>query len=219
MTKPKLLMHDISSIRKEYKFRSLNENEVDADPVAQFRKWWTEALDSKIEEVNAMTLATADRTGKPSARIVLLKGFDGNGFTFFTNYTSYKGRDLEVNPHASLVFFWKELERQIRIQGTVEKLSPEENNIYFQSRPIGSRLGAWASPQTSVIESREVIERKVSDLENKFKEADIPCPPFWGGYMVKPTIIEFWQGRPNRLHDRIQYSLRKSSWVIERLAP
>ena len=212
-------MHDISSIRKEYKLQSLNEQEVDADPVVQFRSWWTEAIDSKIEEVNAMTLATADESGKPSARIVLLKGFDGNGFTFFTNYTSHKAKDLETNPYASLVFFWKELERQIRIVGSVEKLTAEENNNYFQSRPVGSRLGAWASPQTTVIESREIIEQRVSELQAQFSEGEIPCPPFWGGYVVKPTIIEFWQGRPSRLHDRIQYSLNKNSWIIERLAP
>jgi pyridoxamine 5'-phosphate oxidase len=213
-------MNDIAAIRKEYKLRSLDEHEVDADPFTQFRLWWTEAIDSKIEEVNAMTLATANEKGRPSARIVLLKGFDDNGFVFFTNYQSHKAADLEKNPQASLVFFWKELERQVRIEGTAEKIAAAENDAYFQSRPLGSRIGAWASPQSEVIESREIIEKKVAAIEKELSGSAISCPPFWGGYVLRPALVEFWQGRPNRLHDRVRYMRNGTdSWKIERLAP
>jgi len=211
---------NIAGIRKDYKLQTLLETDVAASPIVQFGKWWDEALKSELEEVNAMTLATADKTGKPSARIVLLKGYDKNGFIFFTNYLSHKGREIEQNPHACLIFFWAALERQIKVTGTVEKISAAESDDYFKSRPIGSRIGAWASPQSSVIENRTVIEERLKDLEQQYYNGNIPRPPHWGGYIVKPEQIEFWQGRPSRLHDRIQYTLQKEgNWVIERLAP
>lgn len=213
-------MSSIADIRKEYKQLSLNKEDVTAAPVDQFARWWTDATNSDIDEINAMTLATADAKGHPSARIVLLKGFDENGFVFFTNYNSHKGSDMEVNPFVSLVFFWKELERQVRIEGRVSKVSPEESDAYFNSRPEGSRIGAWASPQSSVIPSREVIEENVKGLEQKFAHTTIERPPHWGGYIVRPEIVEFWQGRPSRLHDRIRYSrVETGGWKIERLAP
>lgn len=210
---------NIADIRKEYKQRSLDESDVVKDPVQQFSKWWEEAINSGIDEVNAMTLATADATGKPSARIVLLKGMDENGFVFFTNYNSHKGEDIAANPFASLVFFWKELERQVRIEGTISKVSAEESDAYFNSRPAGSRIGAWASPQSKIIASRQVIEKKVQELEKDFDGKTIERPQHWGGYVVMPQVIEFWQGRPSRLHDRIRYTKVENGWKIERLAP
>jgi pyridoxamine 5'-phosphate oxidase len=212
-------MQNIADIRKDYKLQTLLEVDVSPDPFIQFGKWWEEAVNSAIDEVNAMTLATADKNNIPSARIVLLKGYDKNGFVFFTNYQSHKGEQLLQNPNACLVFFWKELERQIRITGTVEKIRAEESDAYFSSRPAGSRIGAWASPQSSVIANRTVIEGKLKDFEQQFGDNNIPRPPHWGGYIVKPVQIEFWQGRPNRLHDRMQYTLQEGSWVVERLAP
>jgi pyridoxamine 5'-phosphate oxidase len=212
-------MQNIADIRKDYKLQTLLEVDVSPDPFIQFGKWWEEAMKSEIDEVNAMTLATADKNNIPSARIVLLKGYDKNGFIFFTNYQSHKGEQLLQNPNACLVFFWKELERQIRITGTVEKISGQESDAYFSSRPAGSRIGAWASPQSSVIANRIVIEEKLKDFEQQFGDNNIPRPPHWGGYIVKPVQMEFWQGRPNRLHDRMQYTLQEGSWVIERLAP
>jgi pyridoxamine 5'-phosphate oxidase len=211
-------MQSIADIRKDYKLQTLLEADVAPDPITQFGKWWNEAVKSDIDEVNAMTLATADKNNIPSARIVLLKGYDKNGFVFFTNYQSHKGEQLLQNPNACLVFFWKELERQIRITGMVEKISAAESDAYFTSRPAGSRIGAWASPQSSVIANRTVIEEKTKALEQQFGD-NIPRPPHWGGYIVKPIQIEFWQGRASRLHDRIQYTLQEGNWVIERLAP
>ncbi len=200
--------------------QSLIETEVEADAITQFGKWWQDAFNSSIDEVNAFTLATATLDGKPSARIVLLKGYDENGFVFFTNYTSNKGNELAHNPRAYLVFFWKELERQIRIEGVVEKVSSEESDSYFASRPEGSRIGAWASPQSTVIEKREVIEENVLKYQQQFSDQPIPRPKHWGGYRVKPGVIEFWQGRSSRLHDRLQYTLQEAgTWKIERLAP
>ncbi len=213
-------MNPIADIRKEYKLETLDESDVQADAIKQFHKWWNEALMSEIEEVNAMTLATATSAGKPRARVVLLKGYDESGFVFFTNYQSNKGRELEENPVASLVFFWKELERQVIIEGTVEKATAGESDLYFHSRPVESRIGAWASPQSKVIASRHVIEENLSELQKSFAGKEIDRPPHWGGYIVQPTIIEFWQGRPGRLHDRIQYTKQQDgSWKIERLAP
>lgn len=212
-------MTNIADIRKDYKQRSLDESDVVKDPVQQFSKWWEEAMNSEIDEVNAMTLATADAAGKPSARIVLLKGFDEKGFVFFTNYNSHKGGDIAANPFVSLVFFWKELERQVRIEGTISKVPAEDSDAYFNSRPAGSRIGAWASPQSKVIASREVIEKKVTELEKDFEDKPIERPPHWGGYVVAPQVIEFWQGRPSRLHDRIQYTRIETGWKVERLAP
>lgn len=209
----------IAGIRQDYKRSALSEKEVAHHPVDQFRVWWTEAVNSQLEEVNAMTLATASAEGVPAARIVLLKGFDTGGFVFFTNYNSYKGKMLEENPRACLVFFWKELERQVRITGLVHKLSATESDQYFNSRPAGSRVGAIASPQSSVIESRDWLEARVLELSAEPAET-LKRPDHWGGYRVQPVTVEFWQGRESRLHDRIQYSLKDDgSWIIERLAP
>jgi len=209
----------ISSIRKDYQLQSLSESDVKQDPIGQFGKWWEEAIASSIDEVNAMTLSTVTAEGKPSARIVLLKGFDERGFVFFTNYESNKGVQLTANPFASLVFFWKELERQVRIEGISEKVNERESDDYFHSRPIGSQLGACASPQSRVIESRRVIENNLEKLQDQYREMEIPRPAHWGGYRVVPQAIEFWQGRSSRLHDRIKYTKENQSWKIVRLAP
>lgn len=209
----------ISDIRKEYMRESLSEGDVELNPYLQFGRWWREALGAEIEEVNAMTLATASADGKPSARIVLLKGYDEHGFVFFTNYTSRKGQDMAENDQVTLLFFWKELERQVRIEGRVEKLGVEENDAYFQSRPEGSRIGAWASPQSQVIPDRAFLDEQVRLYSGQFSEGSIPRPSHWGGYRVKPVLLEFWQGRPSRLHDRIRYIGEEGSWRIERLAP
>jgi pyridoxamine 5'-phosphate oxidase len=211
---------NISHIRKDYQLHSLTEADVAASPIQQFQHWWQDALQSDIYEVNAMTLATASMTGLPAARIVLLKGFDEKGFVFFTNYESFKGMQLAENPRACLVFFWKELERQIRVTGLVEKIHPEESDEYYHSRPEQSRIGAWVSPQSRVIDNREWLEQNEKKYEQEFADKTISRPAHWGGYRVKPVTIEFWQGRPNRLHDRIQYSLQEAgAWKIERLAP
>ncbi len=210
---------NIADIRKEYKLQSLLEKDVDADPVRQFQKWWNEAMMSDIEEPNAMTISTSNKNGKPSARIVLLKGLSNDGFVFFTNYESRKGKELKENPYASLLFFWKELERQVRIEGTVTKTDEEKSTEYFLTRPDASKIGAWSSPQSNVIKSREVLEKNVIKYQQQFNAGNIPRPAHWGGYIVKPTLIEFWQGRPSRLHDRIQYRLANNKWIIERLAP
>jgi pyridoxamine 5'-phosphate oxidase len=209
----------IADIRKEYKLKSLLEMDVDADPIRQFKQWWNETLLSNIEEPNAMTLATANKQGKPSARIVLLKGLSNDGFVFFTNYLSRKADELKENSQTALLFFWKELERQIRIEGTVSKISEEESTEYFLSRPTLSKIGAWSSPQSTVIANRDELEKKVTKYKQQFSNGEIPRPPHWGGYVVKPTVIEFWQGRTNRLHDRLQYTLSNQKWIIERLAP
>lgn len=213
-------MHDIASIRKEYAMQTLSEKDIEANPFLQFTKWWDEAIKSELEEINAMTLATASVNGIPSARIVLLKAATDEGFIFFTNYNSNKGLDLAQNPKACLVFFWSPLERQIRIEGMVEKISEAESDEYFHSRPVESRIGAWASPQSSVIAARETIEKNVAMYQQQFADGNIPRPPHWGGYIVKPVQVEFWQGRPGRLHDRIQYTLlEEGGWKTERLAP
>jgi pyridoxamine 5'-phosphate oxidase len=209
----------ISSIRKDYQLQSLSEKDVKQDPFAQFSQWWNEALASEIDEVNAMTLSTVTAEGKPSARIVLLKGFDEKGFVFFTNYESNKGEQLSVNPFASLVFFWKELERQVRIEGICEKVSEQESDDYFHSRPVGSQLGACVSPQSTVIESRNILESKLALLQDQYRNVEIPRPLHWGGYRVVPDTVEFWQGRSSRLHDRIKYLKENQSWKIVRLAP
>ena len=211
---------NIATIRRDYQIQSLLEKDVDANPFNQFNAWWEDALKSELDEVNAMTLATASATGIPSARIVLLKSVSEEGFVFFTNYNSNKGKELEENPNACLVFFWKELERQIRITGKVKKVSAAESDEYFLSRPEGSRIGAWASPQSQVIASREIIEENTAKYEAEFAAGNIIRPPHWGGYIVMPEAFEFWQGRPNRLHDRIQYTIiKEGNWKIERLAP
>ena len=210
----------IADIRKNYSQKKLSETKANLHPVEQFAKWWKQAVKSDLEEVNAMTLATASTEGVPSARIVLLKDFGEKGFTFFTNYNSFKGQQLSENPKACLVFFWKELERQVRITGLVEKINDEANNEYFYSRPVDSQLGAIASPQSQVIENREWLDKKFKQIKNKTGNNSIQRPSNWGGYIVKPVIIEFWQGRPNRLHDRLQYTLQENGeWKMERLAP
>lgn len=210
----------IADLRKEYSAQVLLENDIASDPVQQFSLWWNQVIESQVDEANAMTLATASSDGVPSARIVLLKSFDENGFVFFTNYKSFKGLELDENPKACLVFFWKELERQVRILGFVQKLPDMENDAYFLSRPLGSRIGAWTSPQSQVIADRNWLDHHYLEVAEQFKDKEVERPAHWGGYLVKPVVVEFWQGRPSRLHDRIQYSLEENgSWKIERLAP
>jgi pyridoxamine 5'-phosphate oxidase len=210
----------IADIRTEYKKGSLDEHDVDTDPVQQFAAWFKEAVDSKVPEVNAMALATADLQGRPSARMVLLKQFDEKGFVFFSNYGSAKAHDLKENPQAALLLFWEPLERQVRISGRVEKVSAAESYEYFRSRPIDSQLGAWASQQSSEISARSLLEKAFMEMLEKFKNGEIPLPPLWGGYRVIPDEYEFWQGRTNRLHDRIAYRKQKDGqWKIVRLSP
>jgi pyridoxamine 5'-phosphate oxidase len=211
----------IADIRTQYSQKSLTEAEALPDALEQFEQWWAEAINAELTEVNAMTLATAFADGTPDARIVLLKGFSKDGFTFFTNYESQKGKELEQNPKACLVFFWKELERQIRINGTVSKISKQDSEAYFFSRPLGSQLGAAASRQSSVLENRTQLEQALTSLQANVEGGKkIEKPDYWGGYLVKPQTIEFWQGRPNRLHDRLRYTLQANGmWQIQRLAP
>jgi pyridoxamine 5'-phosphate oxidase len=210
----------IADIRKEYKLQTLSETDIGKDPFAQFGKWWQEALNAGIEEPNAMTLATASADGMPDARIVLLKGFDERGFTFYTNYNSSKGMQLLENPRATLVFFWKELERQVRVGGLVNLAPSRLSDEYFDSRPEGSRIGAWASPQSEPIAGREWLEENERRYRELWMGKTIVRPPHWGGYVLKPVRIEFWQGRPSRLHDRFLFTLQSNGlWKIERLAP
>ena len=210
----------VANLRQNYTLSGLNETEVDPNPIRQFAFWFKQAVDAQLLEPNAMTLATVDASSQPSARIVLLKNFDERGFVFFTNYDSLKGQQLAENPQAALVFWWGELERQVRIEGRVEKVSDSESDNYFYSRPQGSQLGAWASPQSQVIDSREVLDRKLGQLQEQYQEQKISRPSHWGGFRVIPRVIEFWQGRPNRLHDRICYRLiAEKTWSLKRLAP
>ncbi len=209
----------VANLRQEYVRGELNETEVDANPFQQFRYWFEQAIAAQLPEPNAMTLATATPDAVPSARIVLLKDFDDQGFVFYTNYDSRKGQEIARNPQAALVFWWTALERQVRIEGAVERVSSPESDAYFQSRPLGSRLGAWASPQ-SQITRREDLEHRLQVLKSQYSEQSaIPRPTHWGGYRLRPRAIEFWQGRPNRLHDRILYQQMDESWQIQRLAP
>jgi pyridoxamine 5'-phosphate oxidase len=210
---------NIADLRKEYTAAGLREAEMHADPIEQFSQWLRLAVAAELPEPNAMTLATVDGTGGPSARMVLLKGVDARGFVFFTSYTSRKGRELAERPRAALVFFWGELERQVRVEGAVEKVSREETERYFASRPRGSRLGAWSSNQSAVVGSREELEKRLERLEEEYLDRDIPAPPSWGGFRVIPSAIEFWQGRANRLHDRIVYQRGEGGWVMRRLGP
>jgi pyridoxamine 5'-phosphate oxidase len=210
----------INERRKEYQLFNLREEDLDPDPIRQFRAWFDEAASRGVEEVDALALATATPEGRPSARMVLLRGVDERGFTFFTNYESRKATELEANPHAAMVFFWHGMERQVRIEGRVERVCEEESDLYFHSRPVGSRLGAWASPQSRVIAGREVLESAYQEMEAQYAEGDVPRPPHWGGYRLVPESIEFWQGRTSRLHDRLRYTRKRDgSWFIERLAP
>ncbi len=211
---------DLAALRQNYALSALSETDVLPDPVAQFGRWFDEAIDSKILEPNAFSLATATPDGRPSARTVLLKGFDKNGFVFFTNYESRKGNELELNPHAAMLFTWLDLQRQIRIEGRVEKISAGESKDYFQSRPRESQIGAWASPQSRPIASRAVLEQKQQQLTEEYGGMEkLPLPPFWGGYRLVPNWFEFWQGRESRLHDRVVYRENAGGWAIGRLAP
>lgn len=210
----------ISERRKDYTLSNLREDEVDPNAIRQFERWFDEAMKAGVSEPDAMTLATATPDGRPSARVVLLRGVDDRGFVFFTNYDSRKGRELAANPWAALVLFWHEVERQVRVEGQVRRVSVQESDHYFQSRPAGSRIGAWASPQSEVIKSRESLEIRCQELEKSFEDGTIPRPPNWGGFRLVPETIEFWQGRRSRLHDRLRYSRREQSkWLVERLAP
>ena len=211
---------DPASSRYDHASRGLRRRDLDPDPVKQFANWFTAAIEAQIRDVNAMTLATAGPDGRPAARIVLLKGFDQDGFLFFTNYESEKGRQLDANPFAALTFYWIELDRQVRISGPVEKTSRTESERYFHSRPVGSQLGAWASRQSEIVDARRILDARMAEMTERFTDKPIPLPPHWGGYRVKPEMFEFWQGRPNRLHDRFRYTLQADgSWQINRLAP
>lgn len=233
----------IADLRREYNLTGLRRKDLDSDAIAQFRKWFDQATgarrsgrvrkflinlyksllmirNSELLDMNAMTLATADREGRPSVRTVLLKGLDGRGFIFYTNYNSRKGRELAENPQAALVFYWPEQERQVCISGQVMKLPASESEAYFRSRPRGSKIGAWASDQSAVVSDRKELEAKWAEFEKKYPGQDVPCPSNWGGYVLSPSRIEFWQGRPNRLHDRFRYVRQPDgSWLIERLSP
>lgn len=209
----------IAELRREYARERLEQANAALDPSVQFARWFQEALNAGFTEPNAMTLATADAQGRPSARIVLLKGYDERGFVFFTNYASRKGEELARNPCAALLFHWVELERQVRIEGSVAKVAEEESDIYYRSRPLASRLGAWASPQSQVLAQREELEARLAQLSAEYGE-DPPRPPHWGGYRLAPSVLEFWQGRESRLHDRLRYTREgPGQWRIERLAP
>lgn len=197
----------------------LDEAHVDADPIVQFGHWFADAETADLIEPTAMTLATADAGGRPSARMVLLKGFDQRGFVFYTNYGSRKADELAGNPSAALVFWWPSLQRQVRVEGIVERVTREESEAYFRTRPLGSQLGAWASAQSQVIAGRAELERRLEELEARYGDGEVPLPPFWGGYRVHPEVIEFWQNRPNRLHDRLRYRRVPDGWTIERLSP
>ncbi len=210
---------DIAGMRRSYTLAGLSEAHAHANPFIQFRLWFEEAKAAQILEPNAMTLASVGEDGAPEARIVLLKDMDERGFVFYTNYNSKKGRDIAANPRVSLLFFWGELERQVRISGTAGQISREESNEYFQTRPRESRIGAWVSEQSSRIESREMLERRFQEYSEQYEGREIPIPPFWGGYRVQPTAMEFWQGRVGRLHDRLLYKRLGEQWTLSRLSP
>ena len=210
---------ELAGMRRDFSSRTLDESSIENDPFEQFAFWLKEALASQIIDANAMALATVDAECRPSSRIVLLKGFDAGGFTFFTNYESRKGRDLAENPNAVLHFFWAELERQVIISGTAAKIPREESEEYFASRPLESRIGAWASHQSSRLENRRQLEDRVQELSERFADGNVPLPPYWGGYRIKPDRFEFWQGRASRLHDRICYELSDNGWEIYRVSP
>lgn len=210
---------DLGQFRRDFESAGLDRVSLQDDPFRQFEQWFLEAENSGIEDVNAMVLATADKAGFPAARTVLLKSFDDRGFVFYTNYTSRKARDMEENPRATLLVPWLALNRQITIEGSVEKVSPEESQAYFSSRPRGSQLGAWVSRQSTALDSRETLELRLRKLEERYADQDVPLPDFWGGYRVRPQRLEFWQGRPSRLHDRFEYRRQDGGWLIQRLQP
>jgi pyridoxamine 5'-phosphate oxidase len=209
----------LADLRRDYARARLDETSVASDPLVEFARWFEEAVKAEARDVNAMTLATASADGTPSARIVLLKGFDERGFVFFTDYRSRKGTELAANPRAALVFYWPELERQVRITGTTSETGRQESEAYFRTRPRGSRISAWISHQSQVIGSRQELEAQIPEIERRYPGDDIPLPPYWGGFRLRPEVIEFWQGRTNRLHDRIRYVREGERWRIERLAP
>ena len=214
------LPRDPAASRYEHIGKGLRRSDLNPDPIKQFANWFTTAIETGIGDVNAMSLATAGQDAKPSVRIVLLKSFDEDGFVFFTNYESEKGKQLEANPYAALGFYWIELDRQIRISGKVDKTSREESQTYFHSRPVGSQLSAWASRQSAVLDGRRVLDARMEEMNERFADKRVPLPPHWGGYRLKPDNMEFWQGRSNRLHDRFRYTRQSDgSWLIERLAP
>lgn len=215
------MANSIADIRRDYMLQSFDESAAAADPFVQFSAWWEEATNASIDEVNAMTLSTVTNKGKPASRIVLLKGYTDEGFIFFTNYNSSKGLEMANNHHVSLLFFWKELERQVRIEGVVQKIAPAESDAYFLSRPAGSRIGAWVSPQSQVIPNRAFLEDNFKQVSEKYPdESLVPRPAHWGGYIVRPEAMEFWQGRSSRLHDRLKYTIgANGNWLRERLAP
>jgi len=211
---------EIEDMRMNYTKGFLTEDSVVSDPISQFCSWFHEATNSDVIEPNAMIIATVDKDNIPSARTVLLKEIDPEGFLFYTNYNSDKAKEISNNPNVSLVFLWKEIERQVRITGVAEKISTERSELYFHKRPKGSQIGAWASPQSTIIDNRDILEERQKAIESQYKNVDkLPLPDFWGGYIVRPTAIEFWQGRPSRMHDRLRYKLVNGNWKIERLAP
>jgi pyridoxamine 5'-phosphate oxidase len=210
---------NLADLRLSYTKAGLTETDIDPDPFRQFELWMSQAISSQLIEPNAMTLATVDGSGQPNARAVLLKGFDPTGLVFYTNYESRKSREIAANPNVCLLFYWAELERQVRVVGRAERVPEAESEAYFQSRPVGHQLGAWVSNQSTVIAGREVIEESLASVSKRFEPGPVPRPPHWGGYRVVPHAFEFWQGRPNRLHDRLEYNLAKGTWTIRRLSP
>lgn len=209
----------INTLRHDFSKQTLDESQVDKSPFLQFEKWFKEAVDAHVNEPNAMTVATASKSGKPAARILLLRNFNENGFVFYTNYDSRKGEEIDENPHCALLFFWPELERQVRIEGKLIKQTAAESDLYFNTRPRTSKLGAWTSPQSKVVKNRKELDELYEQMSQRFPSEDVPRPPHWGGYVLQPDSIEFWQGRPSRMHDRILYTLVNGNWKIERLAP
>lgn len=212
-------MKELADFRREYSADALSETDMPQNPMDLFIRWMEKTIESGICEPNAMVIATATPDGKPSARVVLLKEANENGFVFYTNYLSRKGRELMTNPFASVVFDWHQIERQIRIEGRVERLSPEDSDSYFNSRPEASKLGAWTSPQSKIIKNRDELNELQTEVEKRFSENPIPRPDFWGGFLIRPTTMEFWQGRPSRLHDRLVYHKTEEGWTLHRLAP